>query len=85
MTSSIEQKIEARLKKPFFTEMLVMAVSTGSNHTKYIEVVKEWSLFIRKKLEERNLINYNNQCNIRFVYRDIYIQLRRVHFLLKLL
>jgi|TARA_B110000259_G_scaffold185585_1_gene234940 hypothetical protein len=56
MTSSIEQKIEARLKKPFFTEMLVMAVSTGSNHTKYIEVVKEWSLFIRKKLEERNLI-----------------------------
>ena len=52
----IKEKIEARLKKPFFTEMLIMAVSTGANHSKYIEVVKDWSLFLRKKLEERNLI-----------------------------
>jgi hypothetical protein len=52
----IKDKVEARMQKRFFTEMLIMAVSTGANHSKYIEVVKDSSVWLRKKLLERNLI-----------------------------
>ena len=54
--SNIDEKINARLQKRFFTEMLVIAVANGSDHKKYIEVVKEWAKFFEKKLRERNLI-----------------------------
>ena len=54
--SNIDEKINARLQKRFFTEMLVTAVANGSDHKKYIEVVKEWAKFFEKKLRERNLI-----------------------------
>ena len=56
----IKDKVEARMQKRFFTEMLIMAVSTGANHSKYIEVVKDSSVWLRKKLLERNLIKRSN-------------------------
>ena len=54
--SEIDKKIDARLKKPFFTEMLTMAYVNGANHSDYLETIKKWAVFFREKLEERNLI-----------------------------
>ena len=54
--SEIEKKVDARLKKPFFTEMLTMAYVNGANHSDYLETVKKWAVFFREKLEERDLI-----------------------------
>ena len=54
--SEIEKKIDARLKKPFFTEMLTMAYITGANHSNYLETVKKWAMHFREILQERNLI-----------------------------
>ena len=34
--TEIKDKVEVRMQKRFFTEMLIMAVSTGANHSKYI-------------------------------------------------
>jgi len=54
--NNIEEKIDLRLKKPFFTEMMVLAHTTGVDQKNYLEKVKELAIFIREKLEERNLI-----------------------------
>ena len=54
--SEIEKKIDARLKKPFFTEMLTMAYVTGANHSDYLATVKKWALHFREILQGRNLI-----------------------------
>ena len=52
----LEKKIDDRLQKPFFTDMLILAAATGTDHFKYKAKIKELALFIRDKLQERNLI-----------------------------
>ena len=52
----LEKKIDDRLQKPFFTDMLILAAATGTDHFKYKKKIKELAIFIREKLQERNLI-----------------------------
>ena len=52
----LEKKIDARVKKPFFTEMMILATTTGIDQKQYIKNIKELALLIRGFLEERNLI-----------------------------
>ncbi|MDA0968341.1 MAG: hypothetical protein O2935_03255, partial [Proteobacteria bacterium] len=54
--SDLKTKIEFRLKKPFFTDMMILAASTGIDQKDYLEKVKSLAIFIREKLEQRNLI-----------------------------
>ena len=56
VNKSFEKKIDDRLQKPFFTDMLILAAATGTDHFKYKAKIKELALFIRDKLQERNLI-----------------------------
>ena len=53
---NIEEKINIRLQKPFFTDMMILAASTGINQKDYLEKVKKLGIFLREKLEERGLI-----------------------------
>ena len=50
--SEIDKKIDARLKKPFFTEMLTMAYVNGANHSDYLETIKKWAVFLEKNLRK---------------------------------
>ena len=47
----LEKKIDARVKKPFFTEMMVLATTTGIDQKQYIKNIKELALLIRGFLE----------------------------------
>ena len=38
---NIEKKIDDRLQKPFFTDMLILAAATGTDHFKYKAKIKE--------------------------------------------
>ncbi len=55
-SKDLEKKIDDRLQKPFFTDMLILAAATGTDHFKYKKKIKELAIFIREKLQERNLI-----------------------------
>ena len=55
-TKQLEKKIDDRLQKPFFTDMLILAAANGTDHFKYKAKIKELAIFIREKLQERNLI-----------------------------
>ena len=50
---NIEKKIDDRLQKPFFTDMLILAAATGTDHFKYKAKIKELALFIREKLKKK--------------------------------
>ena len=51
-TKQLEKKIDDRLQKPFFTDMLILAAATGTDHFKYKAKIKELAIFIRENHDE---------------------------------
>ena len=51
---NIEKKIDDRLQKPFFTDMLILAAATGTDHFKYKAKIKD-SVVHSRKLRRKKL------------------------------